>query len=887
MAFLLSFSFVYTQKFPEKGVPEMENFTPSDHGATGKIWEIKSSGNGLIYCASEKGLLEYDGNNWRTFKGSKGFTRSITIANDSTIYTGSDMDFGVWKRNKLMFFEYQSLYPFKEKASKESEEFWTVAMINDSPVFVSHHNIYFKKAGKFSKIVAPTRFSESFYTNGKLYLCDQERGLYTFDGNRLNLLTDFSEKKLSIIGHFQIKNQSFFVTKNNGVKFLSHGKLHNLENEVSKKLKTDIVFSFAQIDSSHLVFGTILNGFYITDVNGNIIHHIDRQKGLLNNTILSLYYDPSGNLYAGMDYGFVKINLKDKTNYFIDFQGNFGTGYSALLQNSNFYLGTNQGLYKSSWQNLNNSSLQNNFSIISGSEGQVWSLKNVDNEVLMGHDLGLFRLVGNSVQKISGEHGIWTIKTLGKNYILTGNYNGISVFRKENGNWNFVKKVNGIVGSCNQIEIINNILWVNIPNYGLIRVVLDEDFNPVKKTIFPIENFYAGDLQLISKKQKIHVKVGRFDYQFDEVKGKFTLISNVSLEKEIKGLLNGFSTPISLTSNYLFYPIYNGFALKNITNSTSDFKVYPLMFRGLEIFNNDTKKVFSLENPIPFRFNNVRLSFIIPQVEGAIYQHRFGETGKWSNWTTNSSFEFLDIEAGNHNFYVQAKVDGKLTNIEKISFTVKPAWYNTWLAYFIYFLISIGLYFVIKKRQLHLLKKQEESLKKQEEESLKTQQEKHEQEKLLLQQEQLEREKDILQQKVKDKTIELAQKAKDDEDKNRLLLRVTEKVQEIENDPNLSKIRLKEIRRMLNSYLESEDHTFEIQMDELHQEFFKSMKNDFPSLSIYDLRLCAYLKIGLTSKEMADILQVLPSSINVSRSRLRKKLGLQPDDDLYDFLNRF
>ncbi len=73
-------------------------------------------------------------------------------------------------------------------------------------------------------------------------------------------------------------------------------------------------------------------------------------------------------------------------------------------------------------------------------------------------------------------------------------------------------------------------------------------------------------------------------------------------------------------------------------------------------------------------------------------------------------------------------------------------------------------------------------------------------------------------------------------------------------------------------------------MEELQQEFFKSMKAKIPHLSIYDLRLCAYLRIGLTSREMADILQVLPSSINVSRSRLRKKPWLSPED-LFEFLN--
>jgi len=152
-------------------------------------------------------------------------------------------------------------------------------------------------------------------------------------------------------------------------------------------------------------------------------------------------------------------------------------------------------------------------------------------------------------------------------------------------------------------------------------------------------------------------------------------------------------------------------------------------------------------------------------------------------------------------------------------------------------------------------------------------------------QKELDQEKELLAHKIKEKTIELAIKAKEDEDKLRLLLTIREKIQEAEENPNIHNFRIKEVRRLLDSYLEIENKTFEIQMDELHQEFFKVMKSKFPNLSIYDLRLCAYLKIGLNSKEMSDILKVLPSSINVSRSRLRKKLNISPETDLFDFLN--
>jgi len=172
-----------------------------------------------------------------------------------------------------------------------------------------------------------------------------------------------------------------------------------------------------------------------------------------------------------------------------------------------------------------------------------------------------------------------------------------------------------------------------------------------------------------------------------------------------------------------------------------------------------------------------------------------------------------------------------------------------------------------------------------ERESLHMQSEKHKQEIMLLEQERLQLEYNQLKQQLKSKTIELANKAKDNEDKNRLILTLKEKFSNVQKNVHQSGIRWGEIHRLLDSYLKVEDKTFEIQMDELHQEFFKQLKEKFPGLSTNDLRLCAYLKIGLNSQEIADILNIQPSSAYISRSRLRKKLNLKPEEDLHDFLN--
>ncbi|MCB0575928.1 MAG: hypothetical protein KDC61_15330, partial [Saprospiraceae bacterium] len=147
-------------------------------------------------------------------------------------------------------------------------------------------------------------------------------------------------------------------------------------------------------------------------------------------------------------------------------------------------------------------------------------------------------------------------------------------------------------------------------------------------------------------------------------------------------------------------------------------------------------------------------------------------------------------------------------------------------------------------------------------------------------------EKSLLKQQVKQKNIELVKQARENRNKNRILHILKEKINEVQRDPAAGKMRWAEIKRLLDMYLETDDKTFEIQIDELHQEMFKKLRAQFPDLSLYDLRLCAYLKIGLNSKEISEMLKVLPSSINVSRSRLRKKLNLQHDEDLYGFLNQ-
>lgn len=76
---------------------------------------------------------------------------------------------------------------------------------------------------------------------------------------------------------------------------------------------------------------------------------------------------------------------------------------------------------------------------------------------------------------------------------------------------------------------------------------------------------------------------------------------------------------------------------------------------------------------------------------------------------------------------------------------------------------------------------------------------------------------------------------------------------------------------------------FKYHFEKVHQGFFSRLKERFPKLTIKDQRLCAYLHLGLSTKELAGILNITAESAEIGRIRLRKKLGLTRNQNLNAF----
>ena len=204
-------------------------------------------------------------------------------------------------------------------------------------------------------------------------------------------------------------------------------------------------------------------------------------RQISNNTILSVFEDKSQNIWLGLDNGIDCVNANSPFLEFSDIFGKLGAVYTSKLHEDNFYLGTNHGLFV---KKTNSSS---GFSLIDGTEGQVWTLDVIDGQLLCGHDLGTFYIDSDTALQIADKPGTWVFKRHPTNVdvLLQGNYKGIFVLEKANNNWRIRNKLTGFDISSRFIEFVNDSLILVSHEYkGVFNLKTDSELTIVKEITF-------------------------------------------------------------------------------------------------------------------------------------------------------------------------------------------------------------------------------------------------------------------------------------------------------------------------------------------------------------------------------------------------------------------
>mgnify|MGYP003331829594 FL=1 len=117
--------------------------------------------------------------------------------------------------------------------------------------------------------------------------------------------------------------------------------------------------------------------------------------------------------------------------------------------------------------------------------------------------------------------------------------------------------------------------------------------------------------------------------------------------------------------------------------------------------------------------------------------------------------------------------------------------------------------------------------------------------------------------------------------KNQFMNALLNDLQPAAANPSVSRV-LRTIQRSLKS--DDDWEFFQQAFDNADKDFLKRLKDMYPSLTNHDLKLCAYLRLNLSSKEIAPLLNISVKSVDIKRYRLRKKMALQHDQNLTEYI---
>jgi ligand-binding sensor domain-containing protein/DNA-binding CsgD family transcriptional regulator/cell division protein FtsB len=949
LLFLLSaFSLAIFASEINIGTPIIKNFSKRAYQGGSQNWDMIQGANGKVYFANNNGLLEFDGKHWALYPlPNNSVVRSVYQTADGKIYVGGFHEFGYFSLNKNGVLHFTSLYNLLEDEDKNFDEIWKIHEHADGLVFQSYEQLIFFKDGQVHIIKAPNSFQFSYLVDNNLYINDRKLGLMRYAMGQIFPVQGMEALAgIEIWEIISYEGKMLIATASKGIFIFDGNHLKQWDNPAVDYLMRNQVYSLLKTTSGDLVFGTIQDGLLICKKDGSFIN-LNLSDGLQNNTILTIGEDYLGNLWLGTDYG---IDYVENSSPLLKISQNYGlsAGYAAYINDKNVYFGTNQGVFFQ--EREENGFVKENagLMLLEKTKGQVWFLNEVAGELICGHTNGTFSINNETISQISDIPGGWYyLQVPGfDDKMIGGCYTGLMLFDKKNGSWKFSKKYPNFEMSSRSLAFESDgSLWMTHGYIGAYHIFFTPDYDSITHyDFYPLneKNLDHGLYGVVNFDNSILFLTNDGFYEYDKDKNTFekekflnertnndavnafkidtkgniwyfnqTDIQVLRLQedgnytkvkmpfKSISGqFVNSFEFVYPYNESHVFIALEDGFALylpqkpKNYNYSFQCYLDY-MMTKPM-----DSLYYFANTSPINITHqnNNIEFGFSANDFQNSetieFSSFLVGYDENWITWNTNNRREFTNLYEGDYVFKLKARnMYGTETEIKEFEFKISPPLYRSLLAYILYaivvfFLIAFTILFI--RRRFELAR----------EKSIKEEQEKSRQREERLQREALEAEKEVirmrndqLRKSMKQKNKELANATYQMVHKNETLINLKEKLRSMigtmtnEENKQLTRKLIKIINKDIDS--EKQWEIFETHFENVHEEFLKRLKSAYPDLTPREMKLCAYLRMNISSKEISVLMNISTRGVEIARYRLRKKLQLNRDTNLVDFIISF
>lgn len=712
--------------------------------------------------------------------------------------------------------------------------------------------------------------------------------------------------------------------------------------------KNSSIYCATKVDEKNFAFGTSTKGVIIVNKQGQVIRHIDRKVGLQVNNVLALFRDQMKNLWVGLDNGIDLIETNSPFTNIYPGNDLKSLGYAIQIYNNQIYFGTANGVYTNDWKAYYNPTVTSPYSLVTNSEGQVWDLSVHGNDLLLNHHEGTFVIKNNTAVRIPSKNGSWIQLPVLENKYLSGYYDGLLLLEKDAAWRIIEDFENDWRESCRIIvKDEQGNIWVSHPYHGLFKLRFNADFSKLEsyqlynsKQGFPSDlNIYVfkiGEEAVFCGERGVYSyneETDRFDpnEKWNTIFGKETRVRRLieasngdiwfvtnneigvlevkdggiykNINKRVlpqlkDRLVNNFEEIYPYDEENVFIAHEAGFIHYDPKHTNTDTSFNALIRQVLTTKNDSIlyggNSLAMLQSPVvKYKHNSLRIAFSATYF-GSIDNNQFqyaleGYDKKWSSWGTKTQVDYTNLNAGTYTFKVRAKnINGNVSNVATYNFKILPPWYASRLAFITYALLAgssiFFLIFIPRKRfdreKTALQSEQKKTLLQKEREHQLIEQERQQQISQL--------EKEKLELQIQSKNQELASSTMHLVQKSEVLRKIKEELQKIvvsSKDEVTNKYIKRVIRKVsIDERIDEDWEQFAKHFDQVHSQFLQRLRSQYTQLTPKDHRLCAYLRMNLSSKEMASLMNISVRSVEVARYRLRKKLDLDGEVNLVEFM---
>lgn len=884
--------------------PPIQNFSTLEYKAASQNWDITLDDKGVIYAANNEGLLSYDGQRWELFPLESGSVIRSVHAFGGKIYTGAYREFGYWERDIKGDMCYTSLMPLLHNYELQSEEFWEI---------ISHREvIYFRSFGAIYKYedgsIIPLKrinINQMEVYNDRLIVGVGGAGVHYLDETgELEPLPNQESIKGEGIRELIVHGDQLLIGVRNGIFLFDGSAVKKLRSsKLNRELESFELNHVLSLSPGELVIGTLKNGIIFFREDTEEVLTYDRQDGLQNNTVLSMA-NRNGKIWLGLDNGIDAVDMHSPVKFFTDESGELGSVYDMILHNDDLYLASNTGVFKV---------IENEPKLLRGAEGHCWNLQVHEGILYSNHNNGTYKIINDAFVPVDQRTGSFQIIKHGSGKFLIANYTGIDHYDEATGE---VKRINGINFPVKKlISEDSTTLWATDAYEGIYRIGLTKKGDSTTFVSKIRSGNGSGDYN--AEVYKVNNQIAVFSnakwYRFNPFTENLEILSEWRAfeNKRLLGQDENFLWFVNSESNNLEVTDLNDFSIpipagllnnRTVRNNESLLKLrdsiyYITLHDGFARLNLEELKAQRLQEqiskPIVQKFYDAShyydLSILphIPKKQArevtvfaglpdsdavSLHYELAGKTNATIRGKVqDGKIQFQNLPYDEYDLKLTAVGSGDAYAFTTFQFVVDPPWYlqnYMKMVYIFSLLLLVVLIYYVNKIKLQKHRRLLRSRYQKE----------HEEQMNRLEKEQLINEINLKRKELANSTMLAARK-------NEVLMQIQGELNK-DKDKFSNQYRLKHIMNRINQAVKNDEEwkVFETNFNELHEDFFKDLLAKYPKLSNRDLKLCAYLKMNLTSKEIAPLMGISVRGVEVHRYRLRKKINVDNSENLTNWL---